>query len=70
MLHRHEGLNLFEHDSTVSVHFYLLEILLLWWICALTSCICGSEGEEKRRASFSIINRLAVTVRLSIIIGM
>ena len=37
---------------------------MLWWICALSSCICGSEGEEERRASLSIMTHLAVSVYL------
>ena len=52
-LHRPEGLHLCEQDSTVWVYFCLLEILMFWWICALSSYICGSVGEEERRASLS-----------------
>ena len=59
-----------DHDSTVWVHFYLLDILMLCWICALNSCICGSEGEEDRRASPSIMSRWVVSVRLGIMLGM
>ena len=70
MFHRREGLHLCEHDSTVWIHFCLLEILMLWWICTLSSCICGSEEEEKRRASLSIMSHLAVSLRLSIMLGM
>ena len=54
MLHRREGQHLSEHDSIVFVNFRLMEILMLWWICALSSCVCGSEGEEERKES--IIN--------------
>ena len=56
MLHRHEG---FGYIS-VWVYFCQLDILM-WWICPLNSCICGSEEEEERRASLSIMSRLAVS---------
>ena len=55
MLHRRERLHLFEHDSTDWVHFCLLEIFMLWWICALSFCICGSEGEEELRGSAPVL---------------
>ena len=45
-LHRREGLHLCEHDSTVLVHFCLLELLMLRYICALSSWICYSEFAE------------------------
>ena len=35
---------------------------MLWWICAMSSCICGSEGEEERRVFLSIMSRLAISV--------
>ena len=57
MLHRREGLHLCEQYSTVWVHLCLLEFLMLWWICALRFCICGSEGEEERTASLPIMSR-------------
>ena len=65
-----EGLHLCEHDSTAWVHFCLLEFLMLWSICALSSCACGADGEEERRASLSIMTRLLFSVRLDIILGM
>ena len=49
-----------EHDSTVWVHFCLLEFAMLWRICALSSFICGSEGEEERRTSLSIMSGLVI----------
>ena len=64
-----EGLHLYEHDSTACVHFCLLEFLILWWICVLSSCICGSEGEEERKASFSLMSRLAISVRFGTMLG-
>ena len=70
MLHRREGLHLCEHNSTVWFHFCLLEILMLWWICELSSCIRGLEEEEVRKASPSIMSRLAISVRLGIMLGM
>ena len=36
-----------EHDSTIWVYFCLLEFVILWRICALSS-----EEEEERRVSF------------------
>ena len=54
MPHMRERLHLCEHDSTVWVHFCQLEFAMLRRICSLRSCICGSEGEEERRASLSI----------------
>ena len=68
MLHRREGLHLCEHDSTVWVHFYLLE-LMVRWICASSSCICRSEREEKRRASL-LMSRLTISVTLGIMLRM
>jgi len=44
MPHRREGLHLWEHDSTVWVHFCLLESAISWWICALSLCKCESVG--------------------------
>ena len=38
LLHRHEGLHLCEHDSTVRVQFCLSEFLMLKRICVLSSC--------------------------------
>ena len=70
MLHRREGLHLCVHDSTVWVPFCLLEFLMLWWICALSSCIHRSEEEQERRASLSIMSRLVISLRLYIMLGM
>ena len=70
MLRRCEGLHLCEHDSMVRVHFYLLELLMFWWICAFSSCICGSERGEDRRAFLSIMSRLVISMRLGIMFGM
>ena len=67
---RREGLHLREHDSKAWIHFCFLVILMLWWICALCSCICGSEGEEEQKASLSRMSRLVVSVRLGIVLGM
>ena len=67
--HRYEGLYLCDHDSMVWVHFCLLESAMLWLICASSSRICGSEGEEERRASLQIKSCLAISVRLGIILG-
>ena len=50
----------------VWVHFGLLEFTMLWRICASSSCMCGSEGEEERRASLSIMSRLVILVRLGV----
>ena len=36
---------------------------------ASSSCICGSEGEEELRAFLSKTSRLAVSVRLGIMLG-
>ena len=68
MLHRRETLHMCEQDSMVWVHFCMMEILM-WWIYSLNSCICGSEREEERRASLSITNRLAGSMRLGIMLG-
>ena len=59
-----------EHDLTVWVYFCLLEILMLCWVCVLNSYIYESEGEEERRASLLIMSRLAVSVRLGVMLGM
>ena len=66
MLSRPVGSDMCEQDSTVSIHFCLLEILMLWWIYDLSFFICGSEREEEQRASLSIMSRLSDSVRLGI----
>ena len=68
MFHKREGLHLCEHDSMIWDHFCLIEFLMLWRICALSSCICGSDGEEERRASLSMVSRLVISVRLGIVL--
>ena len=68
MLHRRE-LHLCEHYSTFWVNFCQLEFLMRR-ICALNFCTCGSEGEEERRASLSIMIRLVISVRLGFMLGM
>ena len=35
------------------------------WLCALSSCVCGSEWEEKWRASFLMMSGLVISVRCS-----
>ena len=70
MLHRRERLYLCEHDLTFWVHFCQLEFLMSWWVYALSSCICGSEREEERRASLSMMGHLVISVRLGIMLGM
>ena len=66
MPHRGEGLHLCEHDSTVWVHFCLLESVMLWPICALSLCMYGSMGEERLRASRSTMSRLFISVWLGV----
>ena len=70
ILHIYEGLHLCEQDSTVWIHFRLFEILMLRWVCALSSCICRSVGEEEWMVTLSIRSRLAISVRLGIMLGM
>ena len=70
MPHRRGGLHLCERDSTVWVHFCLFEFAMLWQIRALGSCICGSEGEEERKATLSIMSHLVISMRLDIMLGM
>ena len=70
MLHKHDGLYLWQHDSMVWVHFYLLESAMLWPICALSSCICESVREEERGASLSTMSHLVISVRLGVMLGM
>ena len=42
---RHDGLRLWQHNSTVCLGPFLsLESVMLWPICAFSSCICGSRG--------------------------
>ena len=41
-----EGLHLCEHDSTVLIHFCLLEFTMLCQICALSWCICDFDNES------------------------
>ena len=51
-------------------YFWLLESEMLWWICALSLCVCGSEGEEERTVSLSMMNRLVISAMFDIILGM
>jgi len=43
---------------------------MLWWTCGLSSFMCGSEEEVERRVSLSIMSRLAIPVKLGIMLGM
>ena len=52
MPHKRVGLNLWEHDSTVSVNFCLLVSAMLWLICLLSSCTSGSVGEVAEIIAF------------------
>ena len=42
---------------------------MAWRVCALSFCVCGSEGEGKRRTSLSM-SRLVISVRLGIMLAM
>ena len=70
MLHRRKILHLWEHDSTIWVHFFLLESAMLWQICVSISCMCVSMGEEERRVSRSTTSHLVISVRVGIMLGM
>ena len=61
---------LWEHDSTVSVRSCQLESTLLWLICVLSSCKCGSAEEEERQASRSTMSCLVISLRLGVMLGM
>ena len=63
-------IHLCDHDSTIWVHFCLLEFLMLWWICPLSSCIYESEGKEMQGSFLSIMSRLVISMRLGIMLGM
>ena len=70
MPHRRDGFNLCDHDSIACVHFCQLEYAMLWRICALSSCIRESEGEDERIASLSMMSRLRNSVREGIMLWM
>ena len=63
MLHRRKGLHLCERDSTVWFHFCLFKFFMLWWNCAYSSCIRGSEEEEEGMVSLSITSPLVMSLR-------
>ena len=66
MFQNWEGLYLWEHVSTVLIHFLRLDSAVSRVICRSRACICGSVGLVERRVSRCLISCFVESARLGI----